>query len=320
MSETDPVVVQGSSDDSDTELQPTNKRRKTGDSPVEKMLKTLSTLYIGKRDVHIMSLVLASMDSMTYEALRKQISEICGPGECRWGSQLIVKNDIESLLRGAWLNDNTLNMILCIITRSLGLQYSSIPAGFQFLDRNIGCIPGANCIVVNTYFYSTVFPKSGGMDTRKLQGCFKHTDTSQVNRIGVPIHLGDAHWLVAVIDVGLGKVIVCDSLGIHNQKTDLYERIANQMIDIYKELWKVKNPTIPIRTEWTIDYNTQSLVQQQEDGSNCGVWVVMNLLFLMQGKRVVPIWNKDMPNARKWIAQQLLDFWRACAQEPHRDQ
>ena len=284
------------------------KRQKTGDGPIEKMLRKLSCCYLREDDM--ISVVLESMEYETAEDLLKTTNDIKRPFVIRWGSQSIGKQDMECLLREAWLNDNIMNMFLCIITRSLG---------FQFLNGQEGRIPFPECIVVNTFVYKALFMPDGQVDSPKLARWFRHADIRKMHRIAVPINLDNVHWIGVVIDTREHRLHICDSSAVPSRRTELHAGIAKRILSFYEALCRVKGRTTCTRSEWLIYYNSQFILQQQNDGNSCGVWVLFNLLFLMQGKEVVPIGNNNIPNARKWIAQKFLEFGEACAQESDGD-
>ena len=282
------------------------KRQKTGDGPIEKLLRKLYCCYIGEDVEEMILVLLKSMGSVQSGDLRQRTEAITGNFVCRWGSLSIDKRDMRILLSEEWLNDNIMNMFLCIITRSLG---------YQFLDGPEGRIPFPECIVVNTFLYKALFMPDGQVDSVKVARWFNHADISEVHRIAVPINLEDVHWIGVVIDTREHRLHICDSSAVPSRRTELHAGIAKRILSFYEALCRVKGRTTCTRSEWLIYYNSQCILQQQNDGNSCGVWVLFNLLFLMQGKEVVPIGNNNIPNARKWIAQKFLEFGEACAQE-----
>ena len=166
----------------------------------------------------------------------------------------LLRNDIQTLGDGAWLNDQVVNFYFCLL-----------------MNRSKECAP--KIYAFNTFFYPRLL--KGGH--QELAQWTRKVDLFAFDMIMVPLHLG-MHWCLAVIDVRTETITSYDSLmGSNNQCTNALreyiaaEHIAKRQFPIDLKKWK-----LVIKTD----------IPTQKNNSDCGIFMRKFADYVSQDKAI----------------------------------
>ncbi|RMZ72694.1 Peptidase C48 SUMO Sentrin Ubl1 [Pyrenophora seminiperda CCB06] len=180
----------------------------------------------------------------------------------------------------AWLNDNIVNEYLSIIVAAKKKE-----AGFEHKPGG----PAPPVHAFSSFWYTTA-------DTSRWSGkCqLKGKQYLDAQLILYPICDG-GHWRLLAVYPRDRSIEYLDSLGLDGQKyiDKLIKYLEKELGDLF------------IPSEWSKDTAQRSSLQM--NGSDCGVFTLLNALVLLRGddtSRVLP--TNGMDDARKRIAATLL--------------
>ncbi|NXD28990.1 SENP2 protease, partial [Spelaeornis formosus] len=194
---------------------------------------------------------------------------------------IVTREDICTLKPQGWLNDSIINFYMTLVVeRSKKKGY---PAVYAF----------------NTFFYS----KLNSASHRGVKKWTKGVDIFEHDVILVPVHL-TVHWSLLVVDLRKKTIKYFDSLG---QKGN---HVCKTVLNYLKEESKEKRNIELTDSEWTLHSMGREEIPQQNNGSDCGVFVCKFADFISRDKPII-FTREHMPYFRKkmvWeiIHQQLL--------------
>ncbi|NXF69759.1 SENP2 protease, partial [Ciccaba nigrolineata] len=193
----------------------------------------------------------------------------------------VTRQDIHTLMDLCWLNDEIINFYMCLLVeRSKKKGYPAVHA-------------------FSTFFYPKLI--SAGYDT--VRRWTRDVDLFKKDLILVPIH-SRRHWTLVVIDIRKKTVKYFDSMG---EKKDIICEILFKYLQ--KESQEKRNLQLTF-SEWTLRSMEPHEIPQQENGSDCGVFMCKYADYISRDKPLTFTQN-DMAYFRKkmvWeiIHQQLL--------------
>jgi len=180
----------------------------------------------------------------------------------------------------AWLNDNIVNEYLSIIVAAKKKE-----AGFE--HKRGGPAPPVHAF--SSFWYTTA-------DTSRWSGRFqlKGKQYLDAQLILYPICDG-GHWRLLAVYPKDRSIEYLDSLGLDGQRyiDKLITYLEKELGDLF------------VASEWSKDTTQRS--SKQMNGSDCGVFTLLNALALLRGddtSRVLP--TNGMDDARRRIAATLL--------------
>ncbi|XP_062355125.1 sentrin-specific protease 2 [Cinclus cinclus] len=220
------------------------------------------------------------------EAMESEISAAFDSGEpedilSRAFKLTVTREDICTLQPRGWLNDRIMNFYMgLLVERSKKEGY---PAVYAF----------------NTFFYS----KLSSANHKGVKKWTKGVDIFEHDVILVPIHLR-IHWTLLVVDLREKAIKYFDSLG---QKGD---HICKTVLKYLEEESREKRNIELTTSEWTLHSMGTEEIPQQNNGSDCGVFVCKFADFISRDKPII-FTREHMPYFRRkmvWeiIHQQLL--------------
>ncbi|NXP27675.1 SENP2 protease, partial [Scytalopus superciliaris] len=220
------------------------------------------------------------------QAMEKEVSAALSKGEP--GEILssafklkVTREDIGTLCHQRWLNDEVINFYMnLLVERSKKEGYPALHA-------------------FSTFFYPKLC--SGGYQA--VRRWTRGVDLFKQHLILVPIHL-KVHWALLVIDVRKKTIQYFDSLG---QKGD---GICTTLLQYLQEESKEKRKLELPASEWTLHSMRPWEIPQQNNGSDCGVFVCKYADYISRDKPIT-FTQEHMPYFRRrmvWeiIHQQLL--------------
>lgn len=184
----------------------------------------------------------------------------------------------------AWLNDQIVNEYLIILT-----QEAKKRAGFQ---KSSGSAPPIHAF--SSFFYTTLKKRPAGVARWAGKVGLGEKNYLDANLILYPIcHNG--HWRLLAVKPKDRTIEYLDSMGLP----------GGEYIDLLKGYLATELKDAWIEDEWTILQKQRST--RQVNGSDCGVFTILNALALMQEKELTEVLACDgMLDARERIAVTLL--------------
>ncbi|NWI06938.1 SENP2 protease, partial [Tichodroma muraria] len=221
-----------------------------------------------------------------FQAMESEISAAFDSGEpedilSKAFKLTVTREDICTLQPQGWLNDRIMNFYMgLLVERSKKEGY---PAVYAF----------------NTFFYS----KLSSTSHKGVKKWTKGVDIFEHDVILVPIHLR-IHWTLLVVDLREKTIKYFDSLG---QKGD---HICKTVLKYLEEESREKRNIELTASEWTLHSMGTEEIPQQDNGSDCGVFVCKFADFISRDKPII-FTPEHMPYFRRkmvWeiIHQQLL--------------
>lgn len=182
-----------------------------------------------------------------------------------------VLNSLILLEPGNWLDDNIIN------------RYAQ-----NFIKRE-------NVLVLSTFCCSiiergetvpwNIFPRRFGLFTYIL--------------VLIPWNLNNVHWLLVSINLKRKSVVVYESLRErHEQRLQL----GHRTLDFMEAEAKRDNVTSFNKQEWSVTTEAPCL---QENGSDCGVFVIERMLCLANGRDVNLVTQQVLLAARNRIKKDM---------------
>lgn len=109
-------------------------------------------------------------------------------------------------------------------------------------------------------------------------------------RVLIPVNVGGDHWILSVADLKTGVVEIYDSIegnGADKTMTLIQLRTLLRWCSSFQGAWSI----------------IEKRCSQQNNGNDCGVWVLANATALIQGSKVMPA---NVDNHRRVIAMNIL--------------
>ncbi|XP_032924469.1 sentrin-specific protease 2 [Catharus ustulatus] len=220
------------------------------------------------------------------KAMEKEISAAFGSGDpedvlSRAFKLDVTRDDISTLQPQGWLNDKVINFYMSLLMERS--KKEGYPAVYAF----------------STFFYS----KLSSTSHKGVKKWTKGVDIFEHDIILVPIHLR-VHWTLLVVDLREKTITYFDSLG---QRGD---QICKTVLKYLEEESKEKRNIELTASEWTLHSMGPEEIPQQDNGSDCGVFVCKFADFISRDKPII-FTSEHMPYFRRkmvWeiIHQQLL--------------
>ncbi|XP_051481927.1 sentrin-specific protease 2 isoform X2 [Apus apus] len=215
------------------------------------------------------------------EAMKREVSAALGQGDpeeiLSSAFRLkVTREDLQTLSNLCWLNDEVINFYMnLLMERNRKEGYPSVH-------------------VFSTFFYPKLLSgghKAVGRWTRKV-------DLFKQDLIIVPIHLR-AHWALGVIDVRKKNIKYFDSLGQSGDK------ICDTLFQYLQEESWVRRHLELTRSEWTLHSMEPHEIPQQDNGSDCGVFMCKYADYISRDKQI-NFTQSHMPYFRIRMAWEII--------------
>jgi hypothetical protein len=185
----------------------------------------------------------------------------------------------------AWLNDNIVNEYLTILTSA-----SKQKAGFE--HKRGGGAPPVHAF--SSFWYSTLKSRPTGVERWAARFQLAGRQYLDADLILYPICDG-GHWRLLAVKPKERVIEYLDSLGWS----------GDRYIDSLKEYLTKELGSAWIEDEWTVEQKQRSA--RQLNGSDCGVFTILNALALLRGEEFDKVLACDgMSDARERIAISLM--------------
>lgn len=189
----------------------------------------------------------------------------------------ITRKDIHTLMGLNWLNDEVINFYMSLIVERARCS-TKLPKVYSF----------------NTFFYTKL--RSSGHSS--LKRWTRKVDIFSYDLLIVPVHVGQNHWCLALIDLKNKKVSYCDSLGGSPQgcHATLADYLRDESLDKKKKEFCLDG--------WEF-YTAYDHIPQQKNGSDCGVFTCTYAEYLSREAQL-DFEQKDMPYFRKKMIVEIM--------------
>lgn len=121
----------------------------------------------------------------------------------------------------------------------------------------------------------------------------------------IPLNITNKHWILVWVKLNERKIVFVDSL--KNQFMSNKKNCAKLMIDFLREREKIEFLMNSVK-EWNVEFLEEN-VPQQNNGSDCGVFLCLFTLSIFTGKLDFPFSQEHINNYRKQIFLQILQNW-----------
>ncbi|KAL6941869.1 hypothetical protein ACO0QE_003030 [Hanseniaspora vineae] len=183
----------------------------------------------------------------------------------------ITKRDFKTLTPGRWLNDTVI----------------------EFYMKHIEA-ENKKTVCFNSFFFTALSQRGHKGVARWMKR--KKADICQLDKIFVPINVGQSHWVLGMIDIKNKKIVYTDSLcsSINEGVFSTLKILQNYVIE--ESGGKIGK-----------DFELELVsCPQQPNGFDCGIFVFMNSLYLSKN---LPLTFEphESTNMRKYVGKLILD-------------
>jgi sentrin-specific protease 1 len=197
----------------------------------------------------------------------------------------IKYEDLERISPGQWLNDEIINCYMSILNDE-GKR-----------PENKG-YPKYHCF--NTFFYVMLLNNNKGYMYSRVAKWTKTFDVFALDFLIIPIHIGNNHWCLSVINIRDKKVEYYDSMGGKNPSC-----MKNLRLYIADEHKAKKDGAELDMSDWTT-YTPGDSVPQQHNIFDCGVFMCQFAESITSGNNIEFVNQVDMPYYRKRMMLEIL--------------
>lgn len=130
------------------------------------------------------------------------------------------------------------------------------------------------CFMLNSFFYSRICSSPEGYDYDGVRRWPKRAEVNicDLNLVLFPMKIGNAHWVLSVIDLQAREIVYYDSLRLSDGRCVL-EHIRTWLFDEISNVYSVGKAGRMDVGNWPF-LNRSCEVPLQQDGGSCGVYVI----------------------------------------------
>ena len=199
---------------------------------------------------------------------------------------VITRQDLLTLKESTWLNDEVINFYMHML-----------------LNRDCKLSEQNNTMLrswfTTTNFFVKLLDGRGQYHYNSVRKWTKHFDIFSADKILIPINITNTHWTLLVFYVLLKEVHYSASM---SREGDRY--IKNGLRWLADEIMNKKGIAIDIN-EWK-RYQQEDHVPQQNNGYDCGMFVLMCARAIAYNQPLSSYNQRDMQRYRYMIGRQIL--------------
>lgn len=195
----------------------------------------------------------------------------------------VTRQCMARMRRGEWLNDELINVYLGMLDK-----YAKQRPRMAHRAHVMSC-----------FFYTRLAraTDTAAYDYDGVRRWTKDVDLRRYQRILVPINLGQAHWVLAAIDLKAKRFELLDS---YRPRHPSCARLLRPWL---AEEWHTKYGAHVDVSHWPSVLRDDAPVQG--NGFDCGVFVCMYVRCLVFGRKL-DFSQADIPSIRQWMAYEML--------------
>ena len=267
------------------------RKRKIAEDAARKEAEQKAKEEEERRKAGMLRKPLGPVISPLLEEWDRKVDHVMGPNGLKTkidtgGNIILSRADLDRLLPGpngsAWLNDDIINAYL----------NSIVEAGQK--DRRQRRSEAPKVAALSTFWYAKIVkdgPESTGRWTRRAG--INGAKLLNVERLFIPINLGNAHWTLCVVSPTSKSIDYYDSLGGSGRTV-----IKNILKWLTVEL-----PDEDLAT-WRTDEHSEPA---QANMSDCGVFTITTSLMIMRGVDPTAYTADLIPIQRRRIVGEFLN-------------
>mmetsp|Transcript_31328 Transcript_31328/g.55059 ORF Transcript_31328/g.55059 Transcript_31328/m.55059 type:complete len:457 (-) Transcript_31328:131-1501(-) len=205
----------------------------------------------------------------------------------------VLGKDLHTLRDGEWLNDEVINFHIKMMQERMQRN----------LDDKTNCVPEANklrCLFFNTFFYTKLSDNGKGYKYKAVRRWSKkqkvQVHPSVLDKVIIPVNVGNNHWTLSVIDLKRKRFEYYDSLGHSNPRCLSYLR--NYLKD---EIKHYRNEDANL-DDW--QDHVPSNIPQQRNGCDCGVFTTKYADYVSEDRKL-DFTQENMPYFRRRMALEI---------------
>lgn len=123
----------------------------------------------------------------------------------------------------------------------------------------------------------------------------------------IPVIEGNNHWTLIFIDIVNGEIHYYNSMYISHKKSLDQLTIASRMAEfLYTSKMMKQTPKLKRNESSFILVNHGKTVPQQDDGTNCGIYMLFFIDCILQGREIYKTMNVDPRKERQMIFDDLF--------------
>ena len=202
----------------------------------------------------------------------------------QFNNEILVKglkrSDMQLLREGKWLNDELINFYLSL------------------LDRSCKC----RIYVHNTFFYSVKLFKEGIFNYKSVKKWIDIDIFTQIDKILIPVHVGENHWALAVVNIRDKQFEYYDSIQNPVNSTLVVSVLRlytiNEAIRLghFSRVYEIEN--------W---HSKTKTTPQQNNGVDCGMFVLQFARCVALDKKSFDFSQRDMSFLRQLVTIEMLE-------------
>eukprot|EP00946_MAST-07B_sp_MAST-7B-sp1_P003145 g3145.t1 len=219
----------------------------------------------------------------------------------------ITRKDMRKLYGTTWVNDEIVNFCMQLINardiRDTERRAAAVkrPEEAQAVGRRVWC--------TNSFFMVKLRDNGGYRNVRRWSKKAKVPDIFALQRMVVPVNIGNTHWTSVQVDFSRKEIVFYDSMG--GPGDEYLEAVLGYL---KAEHEKKKETPMPGADKWVLRNSGRS-VPQQKNGSDCGMFTCAFSIFLtdpyiqdQRGRLGLPLdfHQRDIPLFRKRLACDIL--------------
>lgn len=185
----------------------------------------------------------------------------------------VLRKDLRTCMPGSWLNDAVINTYLIMLMRAAHRHN----------------------FIFSTYFMSSLYTDDQTYNYDRMRKWKRSQilkgSLFQNEKVLIPIHVNQDHWILAVVDMKQRKICTYDSLcATESVYIDILQRFLSdeRKMENGEEIY------------WRIESNSRR-VPRQDNGYDCGVFLLAFSYLLMNNMSINSVSQKDMPDIRQRI-------------------
>jgi hypothetical protein len=202
---------------------------------------------------------------------------------------VVTYGEFKALHGSNWLNNVVINLYLQMLS-----------------SRNITQVTGAHprrCHSFCTTFFSYMFLWLKTYSYERVKNSTNMVDIYELDKLFIPINIGNTHWTLLVLCMQLKEVHYFDSMGDSKNTGPKFNKlILNYLNDDAHARLKPENTFV--QSQWKF-FNWKKKSPQQTNGFDCGVFVCMTADFLYDDLPLI-FEQSDMKHFRSKIANSFV--------------
>ena len=198
----------------------------------------------------------------------------------------IRRKDLLTLKPRTWLNDEVINYYMNML-----LQREHRP----------NAVLGSNLQswFTTSFFFVKLLTGTGEYNYANVRRWTLTVDIFSSDKVFFPINLGNTHWALLVIYLLLKELHYYDSMSCDGT------RFLNAALQWLSDELMDKKQMHFDQSEWKC-YHSEAEVPQQQNGFDCGMFVIMCARAIAYNKPLTSYHQRDMPRYRTMIGRHIL--------------